>query len=152
MLNSTVALLVLIGCGLLIGWAPHDSAADTLAAVGLLLLLLRFAFVWVGVYLGLVFYSSPDAVTAVRTLEFPIGFLSSVFVATATMPIVLATLAEWNPLSSTVTAARELFGNPGAGGGSWIAQHSVLMAIIWPLLIIGVFFPLSVRRYRQLNH
>lgn len=151
MLSSAVALTALIACGLLVGWAPHGSGVDTLAAIGLLLLL-RFAFVWVGVYLGLVFYANPEAVTAVRTFEFPIGFLSNTFVAAATMPAWLGTIAEWNPLSSTVSATRDLFGNSSLAGTTWIAEHAVLMAVVWPLLIIAVFFPMSVRRYRQLSH
>jgi hypothetical protein len=50
-----------------------------------LLLLLRFAFVWIGIYLGLTFYPNPEGVTAVRTVEFPIGFLGNPFVAIFTM-------------------------------------------------------------------
>ena len=150
MLNSAIALAVLVGCGLLTGWAPHGSIPAAAGALGLLLLL-RFAFVWIGVYLGLVFYPNPEAVTAVRTLEFPLGFLSNIFVATATMPAWLGTIADWNPVSSTVTAARELFGNPAAGDGTWITQHALLMAIIWPAAITAVFLPLSVHRYRHLG-
>jgi ABC-type multidrug transport system permease subunit len=90
-------------------------------------------------------------VTAVRTLEFPIGFLANVFVSPATMPGWLGAVAEWNPLSATVSAARELFGNPGWGGESWVAQHALMMALLWPLLIVVVFLPLSVRRYRRLG-
>ncbi|HEY0807936.1 MAG TPA: ABC transporter permease, partial [Pseudonocardiaceae bacterium] len=133
MFNSAITLAVLIGCGLLIGWHPHRSPGETLAAVGLLLLL-RFAFLWVGVYLGLVCHANPEAVTAVRTLEFPISFLGNPFVATTTMPVWLGAIAAWNPLSSTVTAVRELFGNPIGSDHSWTGQHSMLMAILWPLL------------------
>jgi ABC-2 type transport system permease protein len=78
MLNSAAALAVLAGCGLLAGWHPHRGAVHALGAFGLLLLL-RFAFLWIGVYLGLTFYPNPEAVTAVRTLEFPIGFLGNPF-------------------------------------------------------------------------
>jgi hypothetical protein len=67
------------------------------------------------------------------------------------MPRWLGTLAEWNPLSATVAATRELFGNPGWGGGSWAAQHAPAMAVGWPLLLVAVFLPLSVRRYRRLG-
>ncbi|WP_246257149.1 ABC transporter permease [Amycolatopsis anabasis] len=146
---ALVNLAVMIGCGLAIGWRPSGSFAETLAAIGLLVLL-RFAFVWLGIFLGLIL-KGPEAMTVVHTLEFPLGFLANVFVATATMPSWLATIAEWNPLSSTVSAARELFGNPGAGGDSWIAGHAMLMAVVWPLLIFAVFFPLSVRRYQNLS-
>ncbi|MFD0000105.1 ABC transporter permease [Nocardia sp. NPDC127526] len=150
MLNSAIALVVLLACGLAIGWEPHRGPGPTLAAVGLLLLL-RFAFLWVGVYLGLLTYANPEAVTAVRTFEFPIGFLANPFVATATMPAWLGIIAAWNPLSATVTATRELFGNPTGEDPSWIADHALLMAVVWPLLLIAIFLPLSVHRYRRLG-
>jgi ABC-type multidrug transport system permease subunit len=150
MLNSAVALAVLSGCAFLTGWHPDRGAARALAALGLLLLL-RFAFVWVGVYLGLRFYSSTEAVTAVRTLEFPIGFLGNPFVAISTMPAWLGAIALWNPLSSTATAARQLFGDPVGAHASWITSHAIIMAVAWPLLLVAVFFPLSLRRYRRLS-
>ena len=150
MLSSAAALAVLTGCGWLVGWQPHRGATRAVAALALLLLL-RFAFVWVGIYLGLAFYSSPEAVTAVRTLEFPIGFLGNPFVAIATMPVWIAAIAQWNPLSSTVSAARQLFGDPTGAHSSWITDHAVLLAVAWPLLLTAVFFPLSLHRYRRLS-
>jgi ABC-2 type transport system permease protein len=150
MLNSAAALAVLTGCGLLVGWHPHRGAARAAVALGLLLLL-RFAFLWIGVYLGLSFYSSPEAITAVRTLEFPIGFLGNPFVAVSTMPTCLGAIALWNPMSSTVSAARQLFGDPIGAHSSWITDHAVFMAVAWPLALIAVFFPLSLHRYRRLS-
>ena len=150
MLNSAAALAVLTGCGFLVGWHPHRGAARTIAALGLLLLL-RFAFVWIGVYLGLRFYPNPEAVTAARTLEFPIGFLGNPFVAVSTMPAWLGAIALWNPLSSTVTAARQLFGDPIGANSSWITSHAIIMAVAWPMLLIAVFFPLSLHRFRRLS-
>ena len=150
MLNSAAALAVLVGCGFAAGWYPHRGAARAIAALGLLLLL-RFAAGWIGVYLGLRFYSSPEAVTVARTLEFPLGFLGNPFVAVSTMPAWLGAMALWNPLSSTVTAARQLFGDPIGASSSWITNHAILMAVAWPLLLIAVFFPLSLRRYQRLG-
>ncbi|MBB6435587.1 hypothetical protein HNQ79_002044 [Streptomyces candidus] len=54
-------------------------------------------------------------------------------------------------MSSTVTAARELFGNPVAGGGSWVEENAVLMGVVWPLVVTAVFLPLAVRRFRRLS-
>ncbi|MEU0537713.1 ABC transporter permease [Amycolatopsis tolypomycina] len=150
LVNATLALAVLVGCGLAVGWRPHGSVGETLAALGLLLLL-RTALVWIGIYLGLL-TSDPSMVTLTQTLEFPFGFLSGAFVATSTMPVWLGTVAEWNPLSSTVTAARVLFGNPGAAGTSWVSAHAVPMAVVWPLVLLAVFVPLSVRRYGRLGN
>ena len=150
MLNSAVALAVLTGCGFAVGWHPHRGAARAVAALGLLLLL-RLAFLWIGVFLGLRFYGNSEAVSAVRTLEFPIGFLANPFVAVSTMPAWLGAIALWNPLSSTVTAARQLFGDPVGANPSWITSHAIIMAIAWPLLLTAAFFPLSVHRFQRLH-
>lgn len=149
MLFAVVTLLVLMGFGLLVGWSPHGGVGATLGAMGLILLL-RFALIWVGIYLGLVM-KGQTAVATVQTLEFPLGFLSSSFVALSTMPGWLGAVAEWNPLSSTATATRELFGNPGTGGDSWVVTHAGLMAVVWPVVITLVFLPLAVARYRSLS-
>jgi ABC-2 type transport system permease protein len=149
LLNSAVGLAVMLACGLVVGWRWHGSGGDAVLAVGLLVLL-RFSLVWVGVYLGLL-ARNPEAVVAVQILVWPLAFLSNTFVATATMPGWLGAIAEWNPLSATVSATRELFANPGWGGDSWVAQHALLMAVVWPLALLAVFVPLSVRRYQQLS-
>ena len=149
MLNSGLGLAVMLACGLLAGWRWHGSLGEAALAVGLLLLL-RLALLWVGVYLGLA-AGNPEAVAAVQILVWPLAFLSNAFVATTTMPGWLGAVAEWNPLSATAAATRELFGNPGWAGGSWTAEHALAMAVGWPLALLAVFVPLSVRRYRRLN-
>jgi ABC-2 type transport system permease protein len=149
MLNSAAGLAVLMACGLAVGWRWHNGVAAALLAAALLLLL-RFAMLWIGIYLGLLVRNT-EAVAAVQILVWPVGFLANTFTSPATMPGWLGTVAEWNPMSSTVAATRELFGNPGWGGDSWVVQHSLLMAIVWPLLITAVFFPLAVRHYQRLG-
>jgi ABC-type multidrug transport system permease subunit len=150
MLSSVAGLALLAGCGLLVGWRWHDGPAAALAAAGLLLWL-RFALLWVGIFLGLV-SKGPESVAFVQILVWPLGFLSNAFVAPDTMPGWLGAVAEWNPLSATIAAGRELFGNPAwRGGGSWAAEHAVELAVAWPLVIVAVFLPLSVRRYRRLD-
>ncbi|GIH76733.1 ABC transporter permease [Planobispora longispora] len=149
MLNSVVGLAVMIGAGLLLGWRWHGGIGAALAAVGLLLLL-RFALLWAGIFIGLA-ASGPETVTAVQILVWPVGFLSNVFVDPATMSPWLGAIAAWNPLSVTASAVRELFGNPGYGGESWIAQNAALMSVAWPVLITAVFLPLSVRTFRKLK-
>ncbi|MBO2451040.1 ABC transporter permease [Actinomadura barringtoniae] len=149
MLNSVVSLAVMIVCGLLVGWQWNEGIGKALAAFGLLLAF-RFSLLWMGAYLGLI-ARGPESVMAVQILVWPISFLSSALVAPATMPDWLGAVAEWNPMSATATAARDLFGNPDVAGDSWAAQHSVLLAVAWPLVIMLVFLPLAVRRYRRLG-
>jgi ABC-2 type transport system permease protein len=149
MLNSAVSLAIMIACGLVVGWAPHNGPADTLAAIGLLLWL-RFACLWAGILIGLMVRGA-EAIGAVWGLLFPVTMITSAFVAPELMPDWLGFLAEWNPISSTVTATRELFGNPVAPGDSWVAQHAVVMAVVWPLVLVAIFLPLAVRRYQRLS-
>jgi ABC transporter DrrB family efflux protein len=148
MAASVVALAVMLLCGLAIGWRPAGLSTAA-AAIGLLLLL-RVACLWVGIYLGLV-TSDPGAVMAVQILVWPFAFLSNAFVATTTMPGWLAALSEWNPMAATVGATRELFGNPGVGGGGWAAENAMLLAVAVPLLLSLLFGALSVRRYQALS-
>lgn len=149
MLYSGLGLAVMLACGLVVGWRWHNGIASALLAV-VLLMLLRFAMLWIGIFLGLV-VRGPQAVVAVQILVWPLLFLSNVFAAPETMPDWLGTIAQWNPLSATVAATRELFGNPGLGGDSWVARHALLMAVAWPVALVGVFAPLAVRRYQRLS-
>jgi ABC-2 type transport system permease protein len=148
MLSSVVGLAVLIAAGLAIGWRPA-GLGPAVAAVGLLLLL-RLAFLWIGIYLGLL-TRDPGAVVAVQILVWPFAFLSNAFVAASSMPGWLSTIAEWNPVAGTVTAVRELFGSPVGAGGGWATEHAMLLAVLWPAVLTAVFAVLSVRRWQALS-
>ncbi|MBK0372591.1 ABC transporter permease [Streptomyces californicus] len=150
-INAILDITVMFLCGLAVGWRFHGGFWETLGAFGLLLLL-RLAATWIGLYLGLM-VRGPETAGILMPLIFPLTMIANTFVPTQSMPGVLRTIAEWNPLSATVAACRELFGNPGANmpGGAWPLQHSVVMAVVWPVVIMAVFVPLSVRRYRNLS-
>ncbi|MER5687142.1 ABC transporter permease [Streptomyces sp. NPDC002205] len=150
MLQSVAGLAVMIGVGYAVGWRRHDGVAAALGAVGLLLLL-RFAMLWIGIQLAMV-AGKPEMVQAVQILVWPVGFLSNVFATPESMPGWLGAVVEWNPMSATATAVRDLFGNPGGAGGSWAAEHAGLLAVVWPVALIAVFFPLAVRRFARLSH
>ncbi|WP_406382315.1 ABC transporter permease [Streptomyces sp. NBC_01618] len=149
MLQSAAALAVLTGVGYAVGWRWHHGPAAALGAVGLLLLL-RFAMLWIGIHLALV-AGKPELVQAVQILVWPVGFLSNVFATPESMPGWLGAVVEWNPMSATATAVRGLFGNPGAAGGTWASGHAELLAVVWPLVLLAVFFPLAVRRFARIG-
>lgn len=149
MITSAAELVVLFGGGLLLGWRFGGSVGAVIIAV-LLLLWLRFALLWFGVFLGLTLRG--DGVqTAVSVLVWPIAFLSSIFVSPETMPAWLGAIANWNPLSATAAATRQLFGNPTGITSGPLADYALIMAIAWPLLITAIFLPLSARAYRRLR-
>ncbi|GAA1852202.1 ABC transporter permease [Actinomadura bangladeshensis] len=146
LIGAILDLLVLALTALAIGWR---SDGGVLGAFGLFLLL-RFALIWIGVLLGLL-VPNEEAAGSLFAVAFPFAMISSAFVAPSLMPDWLGAVARWNPVSSTVTASREVFGNPAAVGGTWVEQHALLMALVWPVAITAVFLPLAVRRYRRLS-
>ncbi|MFJ3162296.1 ABC transporter permease [Streptomyces kanasensis] len=149
LLIACAELAILAATALAMGWRAGGGAAATAGGFGLLLLL-RFALIWVGVWLGLLL-PDPEAAGSLFAVAFPLTMISSIFVPTSTMPGWLGTVAAWNPLSSTASAARDLFGNEVASDGSWIQEHALLMAVVWPLAITAVCLPLAVRRFRALG-
>jgi ABC-2 type transport system permease protein len=149
LVNSAAQLAVLVLGGLLIGWSVSGGLLDALVAVGLLLWL-RFAMLWLGVFLGLVFRSE-GSMMAVQVLVWPVGFLSGVIVPPETMPAWLGAIADLNPVSATAAACRELFGNPGGITEGLLADHALLLAVAWPAVLTAVFVPLSVRAFRRLG-
>lgn len=149
MIYTVLSLTVLMAAGLALGWRWENGIAGALAAL-VLLLALRFALLWVGIFVGL---TAPGAetVAAVQILVWPVSMLSNIFVDPATMPGWLGALASWNPLSATATATRELFGNPTWTAATWVNDHALPLAVGWPVLITAVFAPLAVRAYRGLG-
>jgi ABC-2 type transport system permease protein len=150
LVRAVLEMTALVACGLLVGWQWHRGIGNALLAVALILML-RVAITWIGIYLGLLVQNADTVGVIVFPLAFPLTAVSNVFVAPELMPGWLGTLAEWNPLSATVSAARELWGNPGLGGDSWVAQNPVLMAIVWPVVLAAIFAPLAIRRYQRLS-
>ncbi|GAA1686037.1 ABC transporter permease [Glycomyces endophyticus] len=148
-IHAVVDLLVLFLIALAIGWRSGGSFWETLGAFALLIWL-RFALIWIGVWIGLL-VKNVEQTGNLFALAFPFGMVSSVFTPPELMPGWLGAIAAWNPVSATATAIRELFGNPVAIGSSWPEQHALLAAVVWPLVITAVFLPLGVRRFRNLG-
>jgi ABC-2 type transport system permease protein len=149
LLNAVAGIAVLVVTGLLVGWRIEDGLLPAVAAVGLLLWL-RFAFTWIGIYLGLLL-RTPESAVAVQILVWPVGFLSSAFVSPDTMPGWLGALGTWNPLSATAAAVRDLFGNPSWNATGWASEHALALALGWPAALIAVFLPLAARQFRALS-
>jgi ABC-type polysaccharide/polyol phosphate export permease len=148
LLVACAELAIMMLTAFAMGWRP-DGGLHFLAAFGLLLWL-RFALIWIGVWLGLL-VPNPEAAGGLFAVAFPLTMISSIFVAPQLMPDWLGWVAAWNPISSTAAATRELFGVPGGGGDSWVEQHALLMAGVWPVILTAIFLPLAVRRFQKLS-
>ncbi|MDT0566380.1 ABC transporter permease [Streptomyces sp. DSM 3412] len=149
LVQTALTLAVLAVVALLVGWRTHTNAGEVLGAFGLLLLL-GYAFTWVGALIGLS-VRTPEAATSGGLIWlFPVTFISNAFVDSSRMTPWLQHVADWNPFSATVQACRELFGNPGVSpSDAWPMQHPVWASLIYSVLIIVIFRTLSVRKYRS---
>jgi ABC-2 type transport system permease protein len=145
-----LGLVVFTACGLVVGWEPHGTALETVAAYALLVLW-AFAGVWIGTLLGMIVRDGETAQTVGFTVLFPMMFLSAIFVPIGGLPTPLKEIAEYNPLSAVAGAMRELFGNPSPPvSDAWPLVHPVAATVLWSVGIIAVVAPLAVRRYRRL--
>jgi ABC transporter DrrB family efflux protein len=144
-------LVVLILSGLFVGWTVRTGLGGFVAGV-VLLLLFAFAMSWLGMWMGLKVPTVEVANQVIFTVLFPITFVSNVFVPPQTLPDWLQPIAEWNPTSTLTASLRELWGNPNPyATGSFPSENPVLVTLVWVVLIVAVFGPMSVRRYRSLN-
>jgi ABC-2 type transport system permease protein len=143
--------IVLMLSGLAVGWTVRTSIPEFLTGVGLLLLF-AFAMSWVGVWLGLGVPTVEVAQQVSFTTIFPLTFVSNVFVPLETLPDWLRPFAEWNPVSALTGATRQLWGNPNPyAAQGFPAEHPILLTLIWVAIIVAVFAPLGVRRYRSMS-
>jgi len=146
--RGVLVLAIMSVCGLLVGWRINNGFVQAVLAY-LLILAFGYAMSWVGAWIGLMAPNAEVANTAGFIWLFPLTFLSNAFVPLQGMPPVLQTIATWNPVSSVVSAARELFGNPNPYVGTALPErYPVLFSVIWITVILVVFVPLAVRRYR----
>jgi len=144
-------LVVLMLSGLAVGWRVHSSIGEFLAGVGLLLLF-TYVMSWVGVFMGLSVPTVEVANQVGFTVVFPLTFLSNVFVPPQTLPNWLRPVAEWNPVSALTAAIRQLWGNPNPFVATGFpAEHPILLTLIWVAILVAVFAPLGVWRYRAMS-
>lgn len=150
-LFAAITTLAMAVTGLLVGWRTHSSVIEVLGAFALLALF-AYSFLWIGAVIGLSVRSVEVAQTAGLIWLFPLTFMSNAFVPVETMPGWLQPIAEWNPISAVVAAVRQLFGNLPPGyepGTAWPMVYPLAASVLWCLLLLAIFVPLGVARYRR---
>ena len=140
--RNVVVILVMIAVGYAVGFEFTNGVLGPVLAVGLLLAW-GFVFSWVGAFLGLSL-SSPETVQAAAfPTIFPLVFASSIFVPVQTMPGWLQAFVKVNPITLVTDSVRAL-----ALGEPFDLLPSLGWAALAMGLLLAVFVPLSVRRYR----
>lgn len=136
----TIASVITLGLGLVLGYRPGGGVAGTLAAIALLLVF-AFSLSWIFTIFGLLM-RTPNAVMGVSMLILmPLTFASNIFVDPATMPSALRAFVDVNPVTHLVTAIRGLM-----GGGA--AFSDVVWVLVASAALTLVFAPITMRLYR----
>ncbi|MEU3471115.1 ABC transporter permease [Rhodococcus sp. 05-340-1] len=149
--NNIVTITIMSITGLIVGWRITSSFFDALLGY-VLLLLFAYSISWVMALVGLIVRSPEIFNNASFIVIFPLTFIANTFVPIDNFPSVLKTIAEWNPISSVTLAVREQFGNTNPTAPPpevWPLQNPVLYTLIWVVLMLVVFVPLSVRKYQK---
>ncbi len=144
-------LIVLMISGWFVGWVVRTDVLQFVAGVGLLLLF-AFAMSWIGIWLGLSVPSVEVGQQVSFIVIFPITFISNAFVPIQTMPSWLQPFAEWNPVSTLTASVRQLWGNPNPFATDNLpSQQPILITLLWVVVILALFVPLGVRKYRSVS-
>ena len=131
---------VLIGVAFGLGFHSSAGPLEWLAAVGILALF-AVALIWLAVALGLA-AKSVETASNTPMIFFLLLFLSSGFVATATMPTGLRQFAEYQPFTPVADAVRGLF------TGAAIGDHAIA-AVAWSVGIAVVAYLWATRLYNR---
>jgi len=141
LLKAIPGLAVMTAIGLLAGWRP-ETDLPSLASGFALILLMGYAFRWVGTLIGFAF--QPGTSFRVAQLGMLAGFMSNAFVPTDGMTAWLRTIIEWNPVSAVIAATRTLFGTPMTPGTSWPLQQPIAATIVWAIALLAICIPLTL--------
>ncbi|WP_440710901.1 ABC transporter permease [Herbiconiux sp. YIM B11900] len=126
--QALIAVVLVLGVGLAIGFRPTAGPAEWLAAAGILTLI-AFAISWLGVAMGMQARSVETASNLPLVLLF-LPFLGSGFVPTESMPGWLQGFAQYQPFTPFIETIRALLlGTPLGSSALWGIGWCVLLTV-----------------------
>ncbi|MCC6434776.1 MAG: ABC transporter permease [Acidimicrobiales bacterium] len=138
-LRNMITFAVMLAVAFAIGFRFDGGLLRGIAATALLLAF-AYAFSWIQALIGLSVKSVEAANSAGFIWMFPMTFVSSAFVDTASMPTWLGKVADANPFTLATNAARALYNGRDPGNSVW-------QALLWAAGITVVFAFLTIRRF-----
>jgi ABC-2 type transport system permease protein len=142
MVRYSIAAVMVLVLGVILGFRPGGGILGVLAAVGLVLVF-AFSVSWIWMVVGMR-VKTPESVMATSFLFlFPLTFVSNIFVVdVSTMPAWLQAVVGANPVTHLVTAARDLVhGRDALANVGWVLLASAVIS--------AIFAPLALRLYRK---
>jgi oleandomycin transport system permease protein len=136
-----LAVAILFGLGVALGFRVQGTAGSAIAAIGLTVLF-GFCASWVTVLIG-VAVQDPNAVMAFTFLTFlPLQLGTSLAAPTTTLPGWLRSWADLNPVTAVIDTCRALLNGAPAG-------PAVVTTLIWCTVLFGLFCPLATWAYSR---
>jgi ABC transporter DrrB family efflux protein len=132
------SILATAAFGFAFGFRLTGSVTDGLAAFGLCVVY-GIVFTMVFMVIGL-FSPNGQAAQGMSMIAFVFAFISSTYVPAASMPGWLQPFAKYQPITPMVDAVRSLLAGAAADVG---------LALAWSALLLVVFTPVAVLRYRR---
>jgi ABC-2 type transport system permease protein len=136
---NAIALVVVVGVAVLVGFRSGAGLLAWLAVAGILLLF-TLALTWIAVIPGL--SASVEGASAFSYPLIFLPFISSAFVPTGTMPGPVRWFAENQPVTSIVNTLRGLLADQPVGGDVWTA-------LAWCAGILVVAYVFAMAAYRR---
>jgi len=136
-IQALIAVAVVLGFGLLVGFRPNAGPIEWVEAIGMLTLI-SYAISWLAVAMGMAAKSAETASNLPMVLML-LPFLSTGFVPTESMPIGLQWFAEYQPFTPFIETLRGLLlgtplgWNPLLAIGWCIAI--ALLGYVWSMVI-----------------
>ncbi|MFG2514891.1 ABC transporter permease [Streptomyces sp. NPDC048584] len=140
-LRYTIASVVMLSVGLLLGYRPDGGIGGVVAGIALLLVF-SFAFSWIWTMFGLMLRTEKSVMSVSMMVIFPLTFLSNVFVDPKTMPGWLQAFVNNSPVTHLASAVRELM------AGDWPADE-IAWTLGWSAAFVLVFGPVTMRLYNR---
>lgn len=141
--RNVLVVLLMIAVGYVIGFSFQNGVVFAVLSIALVVLF-GYAFNWISATIGLAIKDVESVQAASFIWLFPLTFASSAFVPVDTMPDWLAWFARNNPVTHAVNGTRYLvLGEP------WGLPEDVWKAVAWSILLLAVFIPFAVNRYRR---
>ena len=122
LIQALVAVALVIGVALLVGFRPNATPVEWLATVGIFAVI-GFGLIWLAVAMGLV-SKTVETASNLPTALVLLPFLGSGFVPTDSMPAWLRGFAEYQPFTAFIETVRGLLTGTGIG------NHAIL-AVAW---------------------
>lgn len=137
----SVASLLIIVLGVILGFRPGAGAVGVLLAFGLVLVF-SFALSWIWIIFGMKVKTPESVMTTSFLFLMPLTFASNIFVGLETMPPWLQAVVRHNPVTHLANASRGLMhGTDAAADVAWVLVASAV--------IVAISAPIALRLYHQ---